>query len=106
MSASPPEPAFSPGNDLERYLVPIARALNRLRDRGVNGPYAVALIERCYTDLADATKAGYPVFEHVRRLVDGPLVWSPGLDGVAVLSMRGGFRTDSRSGLIYRLPPS
>jgi uncharacterized linocin/CFP29 family protein len=87
---APPEPAFSLGDDLESYPVLIAGALNRLRDRGVNGPYAVALSERCYTDLTDATKAGYPVFEHVRRLVDGPLVWAPGLDGAAVLSMRGG----------------
>jgi uncharacterized linocin/CFP29 family protein len=27
--------------------------------------------------------------EHVRRLVEGPLVWAPGLDGSLVLSMRG-----------------
>ncbi len=87
---APPEPAFSLGDDLESYPVLIAVALNRLRDRGVNGPYAVALSERCYTNLTDATKAGYPVYEHVRRLVDGPLVWAPGLDGAAVLSMRGG----------------
>jgi uncharacterized linocin/CFP29 family protein len=50
----------------------------------------MALSDRCYTDLTDATKAGYPVLEHVRRLVDGPLVWAPGLDGAVVLSMRGG----------------
>jgi uncharacterized linocin/CFP29 family protein len=84
------EPAFSLGDDLESYPVLIATALTRLRDRGVNGPYAVALSDRCYTDLTDATKAGYPVLEHVRRLVDGPLVWAPGLDGAVVLSMRGG----------------
>lgn len=85
-----PEPAFSLGDDPESYPVLIATALTRLRDRGINGPYAVALSERCYTDLTDATKAGYPVLEHVRRLVDGPLIWAPGLDGAVVLSMRGG----------------
>jgi uncharacterized linocin/CFP29 family protein len=26
----------------------------------------------------------------VRDLIDGPLVWAPGLDGAVVLSMRGG----------------
>jgi uncharacterized linocin/CFP29 family protein len=84
------EPALSLGDDLANYPVLIAVALNRLRDRGVNGPYAVALSERCYTDLTDATKAGYPVLEHVQRLLDGPLVWAPGLDGAVVLSLRGG----------------
>ena len=84
------EPAIKLGGDVENYPVLIATALNRLRDRGVNGPYALALSERCYTDLTDATKAGYPVLEHVRRLLDGPLVWAPGLDGAVVLSLRGG----------------
>jgi uncharacterized linocin/CFP29 family protein len=84
------EPALNLGGKLENYPVLIAAALNRLRDRGVNGPYAVALSERCYTDLTDATKAGYPVLEHVQRLLDGPLVWAPGLDGAVVLSLRGG----------------
>ena len=50
----------------------------------------MALSERCYTDLTDATTAGYPVLDHVRRLVDGPLVWTPGLEGAVVLSVRGG----------------
>jgi uncharacterized linocin/CFP29 family protein len=86
----PREPTFSLSDDLESYPVLIATALTRLRDRGVNGPYAVALSERCYTDLTDATKAGYPVLEHVQRLVDGPLISAPGLDGAVVLSMRGG----------------
>jgi uncharacterized linocin/CFP29 family protein len=36
------------------------------------------------------TEAGYPVIEHVRRLLDGPIVWAPALDGAAVLSLRGG----------------
>ena len=29
------------------------------------------------------------MLQHVRRLIDGPLVWAPGLDGAVVLSMRG-----------------
>ncbi len=78
------------GDDVAGYPTLIATALNRLRDRGVDGPYAVALSERAYTDLIEATQNGYPVMEHVRRLVDGPLVWAPGLDGALVLSQRGG----------------
>jgi uncharacterized linocin/CFP29 family protein len=50
----------------------------------------VALSERSYTALTEATQQGYPVLEHVRRIVNGPLVWAPGLDGALVLSTRGG----------------
>lgn len=77
------------GGEVGVYPTLIATALNRLRDSGVDGPYAVALSERAYTDLVEATQGGYPVLEHVRRLVGGPLVWAPGLDGAVVLSQRG-----------------
>ena len=77
-------------DDYASYPDFVATALNRLRDAGVDGPFAVALSERCYTGLTEATVAGYPVLEHVRRLIDGPLVWAPGLHGAVVLSMRGG----------------
>jgi len=73
----------------EGYPIAIALALNKLRDAGVSGPFAVALSERLYTELTEITEAGYPVIEHVRRLVDGPIVWAPGLEGAVVLSLRG-----------------
>ncbi|HJQ56227.1 MAG TPA: family 1 encapsulin nanocompartment shell protein [Vineibacter sp.] len=76
-------------DDYEAYPVVVATALNKLRTEGVEGPYAIALSERYYTDLTESTKGGYPVLEHVRKLVDGPLVWAPGLDGGLVMSMRG-----------------
>jgi uncharacterized linocin/CFP29 family protein len=76
-------------DDYTSYPILVATALNRLLDAGVDGPFAVALSERCYTTLTEATQAGYPVLEHVQRLIDGPLVWAPGLEGAVVLSMRG-----------------
>jgi uncharacterized linocin/CFP29 family protein len=76
-------------DDYASYPALIATALNRLRDEGVEGPFAVALSERCYTGLTESTVGGYPVLQHVRRLIDGPIVWAPGLDGAVVLSMRG-----------------
>lgn len=85
-----PDAAVPMGDDVAAYPAAIARALNTLRDRGVGGPYAVVLSERCYTQLTEATQDGYPVLNHVRHLVDGPLVWAPGLDGALVLSQRGG----------------
>src|SRR5438105_502987 len=50
---------------------------------------AIALGEQCHAGVTDTTSGGYPVLDHVRHLVDGPLVWAPGLDGALVLSMRG-----------------
>jgi uncharacterized linocin/CFP29 family protein len=68
----------------------VTRALNQLRDTGVDGPYAAVLSERCYAGLTETTKGGYPILEHVRRIVEGPIVWAPGLAGVVVVSLRGG----------------
>ena len=81
--------ALSIGDDYEAFPEIVTTALNRLRDEGVDGPYAIALGEQCYAGVTDTTSGGYPVLDHVRHLVDGPLVWAPDLDGAVVLSMRG-----------------
>jgi len=77
------------GDDYENFPAVVATALNRLRDEGVDGPYAIALGAACYKGVTDTTHGGYPVLDHVRHLVDGPLVWAPGVDGAVVMSMRG-----------------
>jgi uncharacterized linocin/CFP29 family protein len=77
--------------DYERYPGVVARALAQLREQGVQGPYAIALGPRCYTGLTrTTTEAGFPVIQHVERLLDGPVIWAPGVDGAVVLSLRGG----------------
>ena len=81
---------LSLGDDFETYPAAVTRALNQLRDTGVDGPYAVVLSERCYAGLTETTKGGYPILEHVRRIVEGPIVWAPGLTGAVVVSLRGG----------------
>jgi uncharacterized linocin/CFP29 family protein len=85
-----PGGTLSLGDDCEAYPAIITQAVTRLREAGISGPYAVALGERCYTDLIETTKAGYPILEHIRRIVEGPIVWAPGLSGAVVISMRGG----------------
>ena len=82
--------AVSLGADHSDYPVAVAAALNKLRDAGVNGPFALALNEQLYKDLTARTDGGYPILSHVQRLLDGPIVWAPGLDGAVVVSMRGG----------------
>ncbi|MDP2376912.1 family 1 encapsulin nanocompartment shell protein [Reyranella sp.] len=72
------------------YPGAVSTALNKLRDDGVEGPFAVVLSEQLYRDLASSTDQGYPILNHVQRLIDGDVVWAPGLDGGAVISRRGG----------------
>ena len=77
-------------DDYGAYPGSVAEATHKLRSAGVDGPYAIALGPRCYTGLTKTTIGGYPVIEHVRRLLDGPIVWAPGVDGAVVMSLRGG----------------
>ncbi|MDX1575814.1 MAG: family 1 encapsulin nanocompartment shell protein [Kiloniellales bacterium] len=77
--------------DYERYPGVVANALAKLRTSGVDGPYAIALGPKCYTGLTRTTSSGgYPVIQHVQRLIDGPVIWAPAVDGAAVVSLRGG----------------
>lgn len=76
--------------DYTRYPALVAEASNRMRSAGVDGPYAIALGPRCFTELSRTTEHGYPVMKHVRRLISGPIVWAPAVDGAVVISMRGG----------------
>jgi uncharacterized linocin/CFP29 family protein len=77
-------------DDYEAYPKAIAEAISRLRDVGVDGPYAIVLSDRCYTGLTQETKGGYPVLQHVKRLLDGPIFRAAALSGAVVLSLRGG----------------
>ena len=72
------------------YPEAIAQALTRLRLVGVNGPYAVLLGADAYTALDEASDHGYPVLEHIQRLVDNEIIWAPAIAGAFVLSTRGG----------------
>jgi uncharacterized linocin/CFP29 family protein len=77
--------------DFNTYPDAVVRAIERLRAVGIAGPYSVALGPRWYDGLAKtAGLGGYPILEHVRRLVDGKVVWAPALEGAVVLSERGG----------------
>lgn len=77
-------------NDYAAYPALVAEAIDKLDGAGVAGPYAIALGPRCYTGLSKTTKGGFPVMEHVHKLLKGPVVWAPAINGAIVLSMRGG----------------
>jgi uncharacterized linocin/CFP29 family protein len=82
--ASVPIPA-----NYEDYPSAVAKAVARLRAAGVDGPYAIALGPRCYTGVVETTEGGYPVLNHIRMILDGPIIWAPAVDGAIVVSTRG-----------------
>lgn len=91
MAEAAPHAPLPISQQYERYPGTVAEATRRLREAGVEGPYAIALGPRCYEGLMQATeRGGYPIIEIVHRLIEGPAVWAPGVNGAVVLSMRGG----------------
>ena len=76
--------------DVRDYPDAVAQALSQLRLVGVNGPYTVILGADAYTALAETRDHGYPVLEHVKRLVNDEIIWAPAIVGAFVLTTRGG----------------
>lgn len=89
--ASPHEP-IPLGEDREGYPRHVARAVATLRRAGVDGPYALALGPDAYTAVVETAErnAGVLLLDHLGRILDGPVVWAPGVEGGVVLSRRGG----------------
>jgi len=78
-------------DDANRYPAEIARAVDVLREAGIGGPYGLAIAPEIYTAIVESTEhGGYPLFEHLHQILEGPVVWAPGIDCGAVLSQRGG----------------
>jgi len=76
--------------DVRQYPDAIAQALSQLRLVGVNGPYSVLLGADAYTALAETSDNGYPVLEHIKKLVKDEIIWTPAIAGAFVLTTRGG----------------
>jgi uncharacterized linocin/CFP29 family protein len=79
------------GESAEEYPRSVARAVEALRGVGVDGPYGLALGPDEYTRVIEtAEHGGYPLFDHLAKILEGPIVWAPGVKGAVVLSLRGG----------------
>ena len=73
------------------YPPRVATAVATLLRSGIEGPYGLALGPADYTEVIESSEhGGYPLLEHLRKILGGPIVWVPGLQGGVVLSMRGG----------------
>jgi uncharacterized linocin/CFP29 family protein len=84
-----PEPL---GASADAYPRSVARAIEGLREVGVEGPYGLALGPDEYIKVIEtAEHGGYPLFDHLRKILDGgQIVWAPGLSGAVAMSLRGG----------------
>ena len=86
-----PHDQLALGEVTDKFPRPVAAAVERLLCAGVSGPYALALGGEQYTRVVQtAEHGGYPVWEHLRKILGGPIVWAPGVRGAVVVSLRGG----------------
>jgi len=76
--------------EVREYPAAIAQALSELRGAGVDGPYAAALSADTYTAVSETSDHGYPVIEHIQRLLTGDIIWAPAISGAFLLTTRGG----------------
>ena len=88
--ASPHE-AVALGDAADGYPKHVAMAVERLLCNGIGGPYGLALGREQYRRVVEtAEHGGYPLLDHLGKILEGPIVWAPGVDGAVVLSLRGG----------------
>jgi uncharacterized linocin/CFP29 family protein len=91
ISEASPHEQIELGAAAERYPAHVAVAVERLLSSGIAGPYGVALGREQYRLVVEtAEHGGYPLLEHLRKILEGPIVWAPGVNGAVVLSLRGG----------------
>jgi uncharacterized linocin/CFP29 family protein len=91
ISQSSPYETKALGADPEQYPNAVARAVDALRCNGIAGPYALAIAPEGYTRIVETTEhGGYLLLEHLTRILDGHVVWTPGVEGAVVVSARGG----------------
>ena len=81
--------ALKLGKDPALFPTSIAEALIVLRDASVGGPYALVLGRDAFT-LLEGGAAGYPPLRKIEKLLDGPVLYSPVLEGGVLVSTRGG----------------
>jgi uncharacterized linocin/CFP29 family protein len=90
VSATPHE-QVSLGESAEHYPRQVAGVVERLLCSGITGPYGLALGREQYRRVVEtAEHGGYPLLDHLHKILEGPIVWTPGVRGAVVVSLRGG----------------
>lgn len=88
---SVPHEQISLGETAEQYPRHVAGAIEQLLCSGIGGPYGLALGRAQYRRVVEtAEHGGYPLLDHLGKILEGPIVWAPGVQGAVALSLRGG----------------
>ncbi len=91
VTESTPYDPIALGDSFADYPSHVARAVATLLEAGISGPYSLALGPEAYTGVVETTEhGGLVVFDHLREILGGPIVWAPGVTGAVVISQRGG----------------
>ena len=85
-----PYPELALPADVRAYPEAVSQAVTALRLAGVGGPYSLLLSADAYTAINETADCGYPVRDHLARVVDGEIIWAPAIDGALLVSARGG----------------
>ena len=73
------------------YPGKVAAAVERLLAAGIAGPYGLALGPEQHLRVIETTESGgYPLAEHLIKIIEGAIVWAPGVQGAVIVSLRGG----------------
>ena len=90
LRASASNPALTLPADVREYPNAVSQAVSSLRLAGVGGPFSLLLSADAYTLVSETSDHGYPIREHLARLLDGEIIWAPAIEGAFLLSARGG----------------
>ena len=88
--ASTSNPVLTLPGEAQDYPTVVAQAVSALRLAGVGGPYSLLLSAAAYTTVSETTDHGYPIREHLARVMDGEIIWAPAIEGAFLLTGRGG----------------
>jgi len=83
-------PAVALPGEVRDYPDVVSKAVSQLRLAGVAGPYSLLLSADAWTAVSETSDHGYPIREHLARVLDGDIIWAPAIDGALLLSGRGG----------------
>jgi uncharacterized linocin/CFP29 family protein len=83
-------PALTLPGEVRDYPDVVSKAVSELRLAGVAGPYSLLLSADAWTAVSETSDHGYPIREHLSRVLDGDIIWAPAIDGALLLSARGG----------------
>jgi uncharacterized linocin/CFP29 family protein len=83
-------PALTLPAHVKEYPTAVSQAVSSLRLAGVGGPFSLLLSADAYTMVSETSDHGYPIREHLARVLDGEIIWAPAIDGAFLLTARGG----------------